>query len=166
MTKNGMQFFLDDLRDALGLKCFVYFNLHKKCFSVKALEGPSKGRVVAHADMVYMENCIFKVSEAGRRRVLREKRKNVHAGIVGVVRPFPVGRNFALNPRFWDMSDERAEFLSNPSNYVGVKYNPYQYRTFVKADNPAVPVASADICWLDAYKRSIGAINPNYEVDY
>ena len=54
MTKNGMQFFLDDLRDALGLKCFVYFNLHKKCFSVKALEGPSKGRVFAHSDMVYM----------------------------------------------------------------------------------------------------------------
>ena len=101
--------------------------------------------MVAHADAVYMEGCTFKVSKAGRQRVLREQRKNVHAGVVGVVKPFPT-----------DQSD--------PSNYVGVKYNPYKYRTFVKADNPAIPVASADICWLDADKRTIGAINPSYEV--
>jgi len=30
------------------LKVFCYFNLHRKCFSIKALEGPNKGRVVAH----------------------------------------------------------------------------------------------------------------------
>ena len=134
--------------ECIGMKCFVYFNLHKRCFSVKALEGPNKGRVIAHADAVYMEDCVFKVSEAGRQRVLREQRKNVHAGVVGVVRYFPR----------WDAEK------SDPSNYVGVKYNPYKYRTFVKADNPAIPVASADMCWLDANKRTIGAINPSYEV--
>ncbi len=134
--------------ECIGTKCFVYFNLHKRCFSVKALEGSSKGRVIAHADAVYMEDCVFKVSEAGRRRVLRDKRKNVHAGVVGVVRYFPR----------WDAEK------SDPSNYVGVKYNPYKYRSFVKADNSAVPVYSADMCWLDANKRTIGAINPNYEV--
>lgn len=138
----------NDVRDAIGLKCFVYFNLHKKCFSVKALEGPSKGRVVAHADMVYMENCIFKVSEAGRRRVLRDKRKNVHAGVAGVVR---------YSPGYTLASLQSLTFTE-------VKYNPYKYRTFVKADNPAVPVYSADMCYLDADKRSIGAINPSYEV--
>lgn len=26
------------------MKVFVYFNLHKRCFSVKALEGERKGR--------------------------------------------------------------------------------------------------------------------------
>ena len=138
--------------ECIGKKCFVYFNLHKRCFSVKALEGPNKGRVIAHANVVYMEECQFKVSKAGRQRVLREKRKNVHAGVVGVVRYFWLG-----SPR-WDAEK------SDPSNYVGVKYNPYKYRSFVKADNSAVPVYSADMCWLDANKRTIGAINPSYEV--
>lgn len=142
----------NDVRNAIGKRCFVYFNLHKRCFSVKALEGPNKGRVVFHANAVYMEGCTFKVSEAGRRRVLREQRKNVHAGVVGVVRYFPRSEG------------EFNTFKMKSSDFTGVKYNPYKYRTFVKADNPAIPVASADMCWLDADKRSIGAINPNYEV--
>ena len=74
-----------------GLKCFVYFNLHRKVWSIKALEGEHKGRVIAHSSMVEMSDCSFKVSEAGRQRVLRDKRKNVHAGIVGVVRT--IGEN-------------------------------------------------------------------------
>ncbi len=67
------------------MKVFVYYNLHKHCWSLKALEGKDKGRVVAHADdvMVYLAKC--KVSEAGRQRVLNEQRKNVHAGVVGWV---------------------------------------------------------------------------------
>jgi hypothetical protein len=46
------------------MKVFVYFNLHKKVFSVKALEGDKKGLVIAHADKITL-------------------RKNVHAGVVG-----------------------------------------------------------------------------------
>ena len=48
------------------MRVFVYFNLHKKCFSIKALEGDRKGRVIAHRDVVVLENCKFKVSESGR----------------------------------------------------------------------------------------------------
>ena len=65
------------------MKVFVYFNLHKKLWSVKALEGANKGRVIAHCTELALEDCTFKVSEVGRQRVLREKRKNVHAGVVG-----------------------------------------------------------------------------------
>lgn len=67
------------------MKVFVYFNLHRKCFSVKALEGVNKGRVIKHAHFVALENVTFKVSEAGRQRVLKEQRKNVHAGVVGTL---------------------------------------------------------------------------------
>lgn len=67
------------------MKVFVYFNLHRKCFSVKALEGVNKGRVIKHACYVALHNATFKVSEAGRQRVLLEKRKNVHAGVVGTL---------------------------------------------------------------------------------
>ncbi len=56
------------------LKVFCYFNLHRKCFSIKALEGPNKGRVVAHSDKVLLSDGVFKVSEAGRQRVLRERK--------------------------------------------------------------------------------------------
>jgi hypothetical protein len=64
----------------LGEKVFVYRNLHKQTFSVKNME---TGLVVAHSDNVMLVDCKFKVSERGRQRVLREKRKNVHAGVVG-----------------------------------------------------------------------------------
>jgi hypothetical protein len=67
------------------MKVFVYFNLHRKCFSIKALEGANKGRVIDHAHSVALSNVTFKVSEAGRQRVLREQRKNVHAGVIGTL---------------------------------------------------------------------------------
>ena len=98
------------------MKVFVYFNLHRKCFSIKALEGANKGRVVAHSDKVLLSDGVFKVSEAGRQRVLKEQRKNVHAGVVG----------------YWDetgtdlITIDRVTTIGRP-----VTYNPYKYSTFV-----------------------------------
>lgn len=63
------------------MKVFVYWNLHKNLWSVKSLEGFHKGKVIARLSSVNLKNCIFKVSEAGRQRVLQTK--NVHAGVVG-----------------------------------------------------------------------------------
>lgn len=63
-------------------RVMVYWNLHKKCFSLRSTK---TGKVVAHCAEVTVYNAKAKVSEAGRQRVLREKRKNVHAGIVGDV---------------------------------------------------------------------------------
>lgn len=65
------------------MKVFVYWNLAKKRWSVKALEGPFKGLVVFRTDSLLLTDCTFRVSEAGRQRVLRQQRKNVHAGVVG-----------------------------------------------------------------------------------
>ena len=67
------------------LRVFVYFNLHKKLFSIKSLEGIHKGKVIGHTSDLVLKDCEFKVSEAGRQRVLKEKRKNVHAGVVGFI---------------------------------------------------------------------------------
>lgn len=86
-------------------KYYVYWNLHKKMFSVKY-----RGKVIGHYRELYGLNCEFKVSESGRQRVLREKRKNVHAYVV-------------------------CSFLfTNPIGYceVGVaKYNPYTNKNFM-----------------------------------
>lgn len=58
-------------------KYYVYWNLHKNVFSVKY-----KGKVIAHKHNIIGFDCEFRVSEKGRQRVLREKRKNVHAYVV------------------------------------------------------------------------------------
>lgn len=47
------------------MKVFVYYNLHKKCFSVRAMEGEQRGRVIAHRDMISLTDAVFRVSAAG-----------------------------------------------------------------------------------------------------
>lgn len=109
------------------MKVFVYFNLHRKCWSVKALEGPMRGRVVRHTDNIVLSCCTFKVSEAGRQRVLKERRKNVHAGVVGTI----------VNP----------SSLDRVVHLVPVTYNPYKAGTFVTKPDGA-PIYAADVVFL------------------
>lgn len=115
-------------------KVFVYFNLHKKCFSVKALEGAMKGRVIAHRHDVLLYDATFKVSEAGRQRVLREKKKNVHAGVCGT----------------WDERPFDRQTIDQ-TIVIGqaVMYNPYKYDSFVTLYGEA-PVKTAFIAALSA----------------
>jgi len=90
----------------------IYYNLHKKCLSVR-----HKGKVIKHADSVLLEDVKFRVQPAGRAKVLREKRKNVHAYLSG----------------------ELAEGVSKDTEWLPkrVSYNPYKYETFVdRAGNP------------------------------
>ena len=122
------------------MRVFVYFNLHRKCFSIKALEGDRKGRVVAHSSTVLLEGCKFKVSEAGRQRVLREKRKNVHAGVTGT----------------WINAD-RVESCYEFRSMVGrqVSYNPYKYDSFViKATEQSVD--RADVVGMKVFADAEG----------
>ena len=114
------------------MKVFVYYNLHKKCWSIKALEGKDKGRVIAHKDAVLLFDTTPKVSQAGRKRVLREKRKNVHAGIVGDWLPDTMGNDISL--------DDKVAFNQ-------VTYNPYKYENFVyKADETCY--TGGEITWM------------------
>lgn len=97
------------------LKVFAYRNLHRNCWSVKALEGKFKGRVVYYAQDLTLWHGEFKVSEAGRQRVLRENKKNVHAGVVGTI-------------------DESAINWVPMIPGKSVTYNPYKYASFVYKD--------------------------------
>ena len=94
----------------------TYFNLHKKLFSVRACEGPDKGRVIAHRKAVCLLNVKFKVSEAGRQRVLREQRKNVHAVMRG----------------HWIRNQKKAKILKDKVLRQGANftYDPYVMETF------------------------------------
>jgi hypothetical protein len=74
----------------VGRRVFVYRNLSsctrsKGRYSIQSREGKDYGLVIGHADEITLRDCEFKVSEAGRKRVLRDRRKNVHAGILGYI---------------------------------------------------------------------------------
>lgn len=67
-----------------GEKVKVYYNLHKKCLSVQTKT--TKGwRVTEYTDNICLKDVEFKVSESGRKRVLKQKKKNVHAFVIGTV---------------------------------------------------------------------------------
>ena len=111
------------VQNYLGEKVFVYRNLHRKCYSVKSVR---TGRVIAHVDSIDLIDVRFKVSEAGRQRVLKTKQKNVHAGVVGYIA---------------DVS-----LLCQSSK---VTYNPYRFDSFIRKDNE-MPIYEAKIAHIDA----------------
>lgn len=83
----------------------VYRNLQRNCWSIR-----QGGIVVLHTDYICLKDCEFVVSKAGRERVLKEKRKNVHAFVRGYLcLPSQV-------PRLGCWSE--------------VSYNPYKYDSF------------------------------------
>ena len=93
---------------------YVYFNLHKKVFSIKL-----RGKVREHTDWAIVlpnaEKVEFVVSEAGRQRVLRTGKKNVHAQVQG-----------------WLVEDlQLGGSLAQP-----VSYNPFKGPRFVTEGTP------------------------------
>jgi len=101
------------------MKVMVYRNLHRNTWSIK---NHATRLIVGYSNTVYLTNVNFRVSEAGRQRVLRTQQKNVHAFVVGV------------------LGDETEISLS--SEYTQVKYNPYKYETFVDENENPVHFAS------------------------
>jgi hypothetical protein len=118
-----------DTKEYIGTVVDVYFNLHTHLWSVR---NRKTGLVMFHTDGIALDNVKFVVSEAGRQRVLKEKRKNVHAFVRGTI-----GR--------YRMIQERNGSLL-------VSYNPYRGPTFTHAihgnkDN-LMEVHTADFAWL------------------
>ena len=120
------------------MKVDVYRNLHNGMYSIKARTGKHRGRVIAHAKAVWLDDVEFVVSEAGRARVLREKKKYVHAFVRGTLSTFikasrknrieysefldaGIGSGVSCEPKFNAMSEHGEEFT----------YNPYRFSTFV-----------------------------------
>ena len=63
----------------------IYRNLHKKCFSIR-----KNGKVVDYLrddQELHLMDVKFRVQPAGREKVRREKKKNVHAYVKGTVGP-------------------------------------------------------------------------------
>ena len=102
----------------------VYYNLHKKCLSIRY-----KGKVIEHAQEITLTDARFHVQQAGRERVLKQKRKNVHAYISG-----------KLKETFWFTQAPKYVWTAKQR----VTYNPYKHKSFV--DKLTLePIASAEV---------------------
>ena len=92
----------------------VYRNLHKDCFSVVSVK---TGKVIAHTENIELKNCKFHVQPAGRKKVLEQKRKNVHAYVTGDLVAMSNQVPDTVISDFFELED--------------AYYNPYKHETFV-----------------------------------
>ena len=113
------------------MKAEIYYAItgpHKGTFSIRALEGADKGRVIGHAHTVTMSDVTFTVRQggpegkSGRRAVLRTGQKNIHALVRGTI------TDWSEDPI--DTSDPEAP------RFVRVRYNPRENETFVTDAGP------------------------------
>ena len=112
----------------------VYYNLHKKCFSVQDYK---TGLVTKHTNQLFLTNALFVVRKSGNERVKSEGKKNVHAFVNGIVNDKPSNTN-------------------SFHNSYRVRYNPYEMDYFhyerIVNDKPV---------WLPVDKHWIGNVSLN-----
>ena len=104
------------------MKVEVYRNLHKNCWSIR---NAKTGKVIEHFDYICIKDAKLVVRPAGRAKVLREKRKNVHAFVRGEV----------------------ATFEDALTATRQISYNPYKHESFMLIDTET-PIKEAEIVFL------------------
>lgn len=107
----------------LGKRVMVYYNLHKHTFSISL-----GGKVIMHADLVKLKDVEFRVRQGGKEKVRGEKRKNVHAFVIG---------------NLMDYCEFPCKNYSAPHDGLIVTYNPYLNDSFVLKDTDE-PIYSAE----------------------
>lgn len=120
-TRHGLE-----VNDLYGMKCGIYRNLTRNCYSVKAMEGELKGKVVAHLplDMEFTITGVgFKVSETVRQRVVTEGKKYVHAYAVG-----------------------RLSLMLAQGEGEELYYNPFKCKGFMLKSTPELGVLTGAYC--------------------
>jgi len=111
----------------VGERVMVYYNLHKKTFSIQ-----KSGIVFFHADYVKLQDVEFRVRKGGREKVNLEKRKNVHAFVIG---------------NLVDFCEYPCEQLPTDPEGEVVTYNPYKHDSFVikATDQPVYQADEVDL---------------------
>ena len=122
----------------------TYYNLHKGCLSFR----PPGGKV-RHARAMILNNVKFAVQPAGREKVRREGKKNVHAFVRGEMM-WVAG----LNDKLGDYANANME----RQGYKRITYNPYKYDSFVMADTgkPIYRATQVVIIGKDIYLSGTG----------
>lgn len=115
-----------------NLPVHVYWNLHAKRWSVR-----QRGLVVGHAEFLVLDDVEWRVQPKGRERVLRQKKKNVHAYACGML------TDGWLAGLGW----ERAH------------YNPYKAATFMAGD-PGTPLYRSKVATFSWRTNEEGGKSP------
>ena len=135
----------------------VYWNLHKMCWSVVALEGEDKGRVIDYADYATIRDATLVVQPAGQARVRRKGRKNVHAFVRGEL-------------EFQELTLEELREARGPTRtYNRIRYNPYRDACFMTDLMPdewvdGIPVLPVN--WAARVDLEPGAIAWAYKAEW
>lgn len=109
----------------------VYFNLHKRVFSVRNCK---TGRVIDHTSSVQIKDPTFVVRKSGRLRVLRERKKNVHAFVRGEI--MDTNHNACTKDRLY--------------------YNPYEVDSFmVCKTNEPIDKAKEAYLYIDSNNKPV-----------
>jgi len=145
---------------ANGQRVKVYFNLHKEKYSAVAMDGEYKGKVLGHFDELALRDVVFTVSEAGRQRVIREKKKNVHAYAIGQI----AFTNFPCVTPGW------AKIVYNPYKMSRFYAYPHHASTRRRLEHfPIVGAAMVHFGWCTQYgiKRPwiMGGVASSHWVD-
>ncbi len=95
----------------------VYRNLQTGLWSIR-----QGGIVRCHIDQIWLSRVSYRVSEAGRQRVIKDRRKNVHAYMRGTVMTPEAIETFQV------LIDDHTQRFASPS--WDITYNPYKYSHF------------------------------------
>lgn len=120
ISESQKNFILDNI---IGQRVMVYYNLHKHTFSVQ-----KSGLVLLHVDYIKLRDVEFRVRPGGREKVNLEKRKNVHAFVIGNV---------------VDFCEYPCESLPEEVDGKIITYNPYIHKSFVVKDTDE-PIFNAE----------------------
>jgi hypothetical protein len=103
----------------------VYRNLHKHCWSVR-----QDGKVKVHTSYILLQDVNFVVQPAGREKVLKEQRKNVHAYVKG----------YLISANTCNRLTHDVEWTPD-----AITYNPYKHPHFTCRDAEVVHAQLVDM---------------------
>lgn len=96
-------------QEIIGKEVRIYRNLNNGRMSVQCKKD-GRWLVAGHVTDCIIEAVTFKISEAGRQRVIRENTKNVHA---------------------WGQGKLLVQFDLSKRASIELSYNPYKHETFI-----------------------------------
>lgn len=113
-----------------GMRVRIYRNLNKPSyFSIVALEGPHKGKVLGYSPVVGITDVKLTVSEQSRQRVLERRVRSVHAWIEG------------------NMLATKEALPEGLQSHRKITYQPYVSGFFFDRAEPQTPVHTLESVW-------------------
>lgn len=127
----------------MNARHFFYYNLHSSCWSHRL-----RGKVESHMQAAELLDVEFRVQPAGRARVLREQRKNVHA--------FAAALHFEPIPDGW-----LALIPGERAGWVEVGYDPYHAAHFYRKDTGERVAHAAHVILTESRKVFAKGLSPS-----